>query len=183
MTNTLRCAIISILVLTATIAGITAISAAEDSKSSDRVESLLQAGRSLADRTHYLEALDHFNEARDLLDRAGLQETRIYGDIVAASAKAKIKGRLHQQFPAQYVKMALREAQLAVELREMLKEVPPQQLAESYFLEGFIQKRFFRRTDPARESLEKAVRAYPGFAAAKRELGELKLQTKKEKDR
>jgi hypothetical protein len=90
-----------------------------------------------------------------------------------AGAQAKIKGRLHKRFPAYYVKIALKEIQLSNRTRERLSRPVPQHLADGYYLEGFIQKRFFRRTNEARRLFEKALRVYPGHVPAKRQLSEL----------
>jgi hypothetical protein len=86
----------------------------------------------------------------------------------------KIKGRVHQGFPAAYVKSALKDVQACNNLREKTPGVLPQQLAESYFLEGYILKRFFMRNEEARSCFEKAVSIDPGSSAAKRELSELR---------
>ncbi len=102
-------------------------------------------------------------------------DTAIYGDVLYALAETRIKGRLHQSFPAQYVKFALKEVQQANKVRERLRDLPPRKFAEGYFVEGYIQKKFFKRTDEALVCFERAVSIDPGFAAAKRELGELIL--------
>ncbi len=134
---------------------------------------LFQAGQKIADKTHYLEALDLFDEARDLLETAGKNQTRLYADLLFASAQAKVKGRLYQNFAAAYVKSALKDIQASNHLRERLSEVIPQELADGYYLEGFIHKRFFMRQNEALQLFRKAIKVYPGHIAAKRELSEL----------
>lgn len=138
-----------------------------------RAEALLRVGRTLAERTHYLEALDLLSEARLLLESSGDTQTRIYGDILFAMAQTKIKGRLHQGFAASYVKSAFKDVQAANRLREKLPDILPQQLAAGYFLEGFIHKKFFARKKKALSCFLKAVNIDPGNSAAKRELSEL----------
>jgi tetratricopeptide (TPR) repeat protein len=133
----------------------------------------LGTAEELADKTRYLEALDLLDEARDILDTNGSPQTALYSDVLFALAHTKIKGRLHQNFSAYYVKSALQEIQAANKLREKLPNMLPQRLAEGYYLEGLIQKRFFLRTDQARACFLKAVNVDPGAAAAKRELSEL----------
>jgi hypothetical protein len=142
---------------------------------SARGEKLLRVGLDLSEKTHYVEALDLLEEARDTLEAEGVTQTALYGDVLYALAETRIKGRLHQSFPAQYVKSALKEVQLANKVRERLRDLPPRKLAEGFFVEGYIQKKFFKRTSEALVCLEKAVNVDPGFAAAKRELGELIL--------
>ncbi|MFC1834960.1 hypothetical protein ACFL2Q_09520 [Thermodesulfobacteriota bacterium] len=136
-------------------------------------EKLYRAGLVLVEKTNYLEALDLLEEAKAFLESAGKTETHSYADILTTIAQTKIKGRLHQKFTAYYIKSALKEIQAANRLREGLAGVPPQKLAEGYYLEGVVHKRFFMRKAEARQCFEKAVKAYPGFAAAKRELSEL----------
>ena len=138
-----------------------------------QAEKLLRVGQELAEKTHYLEALDLMEEARLTLEAAQAAETGLYGDTLFAIAETKIKGRLHQSFPAQYVKTALKDIRTANKLREMLREVLPQKLGEGYYLEGYVQKKFFRRTREAIVCFRKAVKADPSNAAAKRELSEL----------
>jgi hypothetical protein len=89
------------------------------------------------------------------------------------SAEAKIKGRLHQSFPASYVKTALEDIQTANRIREGVSGMLPQKLAEGYYLEGIIHKRFFMRKRQAVSCFVKAVTIDPGSVAAKRELSEL----------
>lgn len=144
-----------------------------------KAEKLFKTGLDLVQRTHYLEALDLLNEARDLLDRSGLDRTRLYGDVLFCSAETKIKGRLHQGFPAPYVKSALKDVQAANKLREKLPDILPQQLAAGYYLEGFIHKKFFMRKEKALSCFVKAVNIDPGSTAAKRELSELVAGTKR----
>jgi len=134
---------------------------------------LLATGKSLADNTHYLEALDLFDEARSLVVQEGQIQTELHADILYALAATKIKGRLHQDFPAYYVKAALDEIQDANRIRERLAGVLPQKMAEGYYLEGLIHKRFFMRNEQAVSCFVKAVNIDPGSVAAKRELSEL----------
>ena len=136
-------------------------------------EKLLHTAGALVDRTHYLEALDLLEEARDILDQEGEKETLLYGDILYAIAEAKIKGRLHQNFSAYYVKTALEDIQKANRIREKITGVLPQELAKGYYLEGIIHKRFFMRKEAAMSCFVKAVSIDPSSAAAKRELSEL----------
>ncbi len=136
-------------------------------------EKLLKTADELADKTRYLEALDLLEEARDILESNGSGQTALYSDVLFGVAHTKIKGRLHQNFSAYYVKSALKDVQAANKLREKLPNMLPQRLAEGYYLEGLIQKRFFLRTDEARACFLKAVNVDPGAAAAKRELSEL----------
>ena len=155
--------------------------AAATDPSSIQAEKLLQVGLELSERTHYLEALDLLEEARDILRSQGMTQEALYGDTLYALAETRIKGRLHQSFPAHYVKSALKEVQLANKVRERLRDLPPRKFAEGFFVEGYIQKKFFKRTSEAIECLEKAVSIDPGFAAAKRELGELVLSKESQK--
>ncbi|MCX5862413.1 MAG: hypothetical protein NTW27_09890 [Deltaproteobacteria bacterium] len=138
-----------------------------------QAENLLRVGRTLVEKRHYLEALDLFEEARDFLESTGIKNTGLYPDILFELAQTKIRGRLHQNFPANYVKSALEDIQSANRSRERLADVLPQKLAEGYYLEGFIQKKFFMRNDIATSCFVKAVKIDPGFIAAKRELSEL----------
>ena len=142
-------------------------------------EKLLQTAQELADKTHYLEALDLLDEARDLLGNNGSPQSAIYTDVMFSLAQTKIKGRLHQDFAAHYVKTALQDIQAANKLRERLPDIVPQRLAEGFFLEGYIQKRFFMRTKQAMACFSRALKIDPGLAPAKRELGELELQESK----
>ena len=134
---------------------------------------LLSTGQVLAEKTHYLEAFDLLQEARDLLGEPNMKNAGVLSDVYFALAQAKIKARLHQGFPAHYVKTALEDVQMANRLREKLPGVLPQKLAEGYYLEGFIHKKFFMRNDVALACFRKAVNIDPGSAAAKRELSEL----------
>jgi hypothetical protein len=136
-------------------------------------DKLLKVAEELAEVTRYLEALDLLEEARGILESEGAPRTTLYGDILFSLAHTKIKGRLHQNFSAYYVKSALQDVQAANKLREKLPNILPQRLAEGYYLEGLIQKRFFMRTDQAEACFLKAVGVDPGAAAAKRELSEL----------
>lgn len=142
---------------------------------------LLQAGQGLAEKTHYLEALDLLQEARDVVEASGAQQTPLYADVLYTLAQTKIRGRLHQEFPAHYVKTALDDVQLANKLREQLSGILPQKLAQGYFLEGYIHKKFFLRRNEALACLRRAVSMDPGSAAAKRELFELEA-TKESKE-
>jgi hypothetical protein len=136
-------------------------------------EKLYKLGQDLSDKTHYLEALDVLDEARDILETFGVSGTGLYGDVLYTLAQTKIKGRIHQDFSAYYVKTALQDIQAANKLREKLAVMLPQKLAEGYYLEGYIHKRFFMRNKLAKACLEKAVAIDPGAVAAKRELSEL----------
>jgi len=142
-------------------------------------EKLLQTGQELADKSHYLEALDLLEEARDILDNNGSPQGPMYADVLFTLAQTKIKGRLHQSFSAHYVKTALHDIQTANKLRERLPDIVPQRLGEGFFLEGYIQKRFFMRTNQAMACFSKALKIDPGLAPAKRELAELELQGSK----
>ena len=136
-------------------------------------EKLLKVGQELAENSHYLEALDLLEEARDTLESDGTPRSPVYADVLFTIAQTKIKGRLHQNFSAHYVKTALHEIQAANKLRERLPDTVPQRLAEGYYLEGYIQKRFFMRNNQALACFRKAVNVDPGLAAAKRELSDL----------
>lgn len=137
------------------------------------VEQLVKTGRILVEKTHYLEALDLFNEARDILEVSGGRDGEEYGDVLFDSAQAKIKGRIHQGFPASYVKSALKDIQESNSLREKLTDVLPQKMSKGYYLEGFIHKKFFRRKKAALSCFIKSVNLDPSNSAAKRELSEL----------
>jgi tetratricopeptide (TPR) repeat protein len=139
----------------------------------EKSRNLVRIGLELAERTHYLEALDHLNEARDFMENEGRNQTREYSDLLFLLAQTKIKGRIHQGFPAAYVKSSLKDIQTANRLREKLPNMIPQHLAEGYYLEGYIHKNFFKRRDKAIWCLDRAVNLNPGHAAAKRELSEL----------
>jgi hypothetical protein len=138
-------------------------------------EKLLKSGQLLSDRTHYLEALDLLDKARDILEASGADNTALFADVLFISAQTKIRARLHQDFPADYVKMALQEVQAANRLRETLTGVLAQKMAEGYFLEGYIHKRFFLRNSVARICFERALKFDSGNAAVKRELSELQV--------
>jgi len=112
-------------------------------------------------------------EARDILENNGTLQSSINADVLFTIAQTKIKGRLHQNFPAYYVKTALHDIQAANKMRERLPDTVPQRLAEGDYLEGYIQKRFFMRNDQALACFTKAVNIDPGLAAAKRELSDL----------
>ncbi len=134
---------------------------------------LFSAGVALADKSHYLEALDLFQECRQILDNSGKTRTDLSGDVLYALAETKIKARIHQGFPASYVKSALKDIQAANRLRERLQNVLPQKLAEGYYLEGKIHKQFFMKRKKARSLFEKCMKLDPGHSAGKRELSEL----------
>jgi hypothetical protein len=136
-------------------------------------DKLLKVGQELAENSHYLEALDLLEEARDILESNGTPQSSIYADVLFTIAQTRIKGKLHQNFSAHYVKTALHEIQAANKLRERLPDTMPQRLAEGYYLEGYIQKRFFMRNNQALACFTKAVNVDPGLAAAKRELSDL----------
>ncbi len=138
-----------------------------------QAKKLLATGKILVEKTRYLEGLDLLNEARQILESDGKQQSRLYAEVLLEIAQTKIKGRLHQGFPAAYVKSALKEIQAANTLMEKLPSVLPQQLGMGYYVEGVIHKRFFMRKEKAMECFRKAITMDPGFAAAKRELSEL----------
>jgi hypothetical protein len=142
-------------------------------------DKLLGTGQLLTERTHYLEALDLLEEAKDMLEASRQNHTAMYADVLYTLAETKIKARNLQDFPAYYVKTALQDVQAANKLREKLSEVLPQKLAEGYYLEGYIHKKFFMRKREARAYLRKAVAIDPGHAAAKRELSELEAGEQK----
>ncbi|MBI4962589.1 MAG: hypothetical protein HY913_04870 [Desulfomonile tiedjei] len=143
---------------------------------------LLGTGQALAEKTQYLEALDLLQEARDILEGPGSKNPGILGDVLFALAQTKIKARLHQSFPAHYVKTALEDVQAANRLREKLPGILPQKLAEGYYLEGFIHKKFFMRRNKALACFLKAVNIDPGATAAKRELSELITSEEQKQD-
>ena len=143
---------------------------------------LLQTGLVLAEKTQYLEALDLLQEARDILDASGGQQTALYAEVLYSLAQTKIRGRLHQDFPAYYVKAARDDVQAANKLREMLPGIVAQKLAEGYFLEGFIHKKFFLQRSTAIACFRRAIKIDPGFAAAKRELSELEITQEPRKE-
>ncbi len=130
-------------------------------------------GSTLASKSFFIEALDLLEESRDLYREVGLEESSFYADVLFSIAQTKIRARLEQDFPAFYVKSALIEIQNANRLRERLKDVAPQQLSAGYYLEGYIQKRFFMRRNAAIACFNKAIGVDPGAFAAKRELSEL----------
>lgn len=134
---------------------------------------LVNTAKILVEKTHYLEAMDLLQEARDSLDGAGLTGTALYADVLFALAETKIKARLYQNFPAYYVKTALEEVQAANKIRERLAGVLPQKLSQGYYVEGFIHVQFFKRNKDARSCFLKAVNVDAGNAAAKRALSEL----------
>lgn len=142
-------------------------------QSAPDAEKLLKNGQLLSDKTYYLEALDLLDKARDILEASGVDNSALFADVLFTSAQTKIRARLHQDFPADYVKMALQEVQTANRLRETLTGVLPQKMSEGYFLEGYIHKRFFMRYSVARICFERALKFDSGNAAVKRELSEL----------
>ena len=135
-------------------------------------EKLLRGGQISADKTHYLEALDLLEKVRDILEASGSDSSGIYADVMFTLAQTKIKARLHQDFPANYVKTALQDVQIANKLREKLSGVLPQKLAEGYYLEGLIHKKFFMRKSVAKACFQRAASIDPTHTAAKRELSE-----------
>lgn len=145
-----------------------------------QVLKLLSVGRALAQRTYYLEALDLLDEARDSLDASGSNRPELYADILYEAAQAKIKARLYQDFPAYYVKTALEDVQASNRIRERSDKTAPQKLADGYYLEGFIHKKFFMRRKQAEINFSKALKIDPGSVAAKRELSELIASDDKE---
>jgi hypothetical protein len=147
-----------------------------------RSEKLLKEGGELSDNQFYLEALDVLVEARDFMEAAGGKENRIYAEILFVMAQTKIKARLHRNFPANYVKTALEDVKTSNRILDRLPGVLPQKIAQGYFLEGFIQKKFFMRRDKAIYCFNRAVKSDPGFSAAKRELSELVLSEEPKKD-
>jgi hypothetical protein len=142
-------------------------------QTSPDAEKLLKTGQLLADKTYYLEALDLLEKARDIVEASGGDNSALYADVLFALAQTKIKARLHQDFPANYVKTALQDVQSANKVREKIGGALPQKLAEGYYLEGCIHKRFFMRKSTARACFVRAVNIDPGSGAAKRELSEL----------
>lgn len=145
-----------------------------------QVTKLLNVGRSLVERTHYLEALDLLDEARDYLEVSGSDQPELYADILYELARAKIKARLYQNFPAYYVKTALEDIQASNRIRERLDKTVPQKLADGYYLEGFVHKKFYMRREQAEINFLKALKIDPGSVAAKRELSELITSDDKE---
>ncbi len=141
---------------------------------------LLNIGKLLIQRTHYLEALDLLEEARDTLDVSSLDRPELYADILYQRTQAKIKARLYQNFPAYYVKTALEDIQASNRIRERSNKTVPQKLADGYYLEGFIHKKFFMRKEQAESNFIKALKIDPGSVAAKRELSELIANDDKE---
>jgi tetratricopeptide (TPR) repeat protein len=137
------------------------------------VTKLLSVAHELVQRTHYLEALDLLEEARDTLDSSGADHPELYADTLYELARAKIKARLYQNFPAYYVKTALEDVQASNRIRERLDKSIPQELADGYYLEGFIQKKFFMRREQAKTNFLKALKIDPASVAARRELSEL----------
>jgi tetratricopeptide (TPR) repeat protein len=143
------------------------------------VEKLLNLSITLTDKMHYLEALDLLDEASYILENLKQERTPLYAETRYRLAQTKIKGRIHQRFPAWYVKSALEDVQISNKLREKMDEVLPQKMAEGWFLEGYIHKRFFMRRKTALQCFTKAVAIDPGFVAAKRELSELLVEDEK----
>ncbi len=136
-------------------------------------EKLLNSGLELANATHYLEAIDLLDEARDIIELNEPVDQSLYSDVLYSLAQTKIKARLHQNFAAQYVKSALVDVQNSNKIKELISRILPQKLAEGYYLEGYILKRYFMRSEDALQCFTKAVNIDPGFVAAKRELSEL----------
>lgn len=149
----------------------TGVRAAETSRIT--ADQLLHCGRGLVDQTHYLEGLDLLQEACDQLERGGEIQSELYAETLFSLAQAKIKGRIHQSFPAYYVKTALEDVKKANKLMERVSGVPPQKLSAGFFLEGYIHWNFFRRKPQAVSCFVKAVNVDAGNSAAKRALSEL----------
>ena len=173
------CSRVLLCVIMAALIGQSETSSFAQSQETQAVK-LLQTGLVLAEKTQYLEALDLLQEARDALDASGGQQTALYADFLYSLAQTKIRGRLHQDFPSYYVKAARDDVQAANKLRELIPGIVSQKLAEGYFLEGFIHKRFFLQKSKAYACFQRAIKIDPGSAAAKRELSEL-IPTKESK--
>ncbi len=174
--NVLRCLCIALVLAMYVLAAVSTDAGQEQIEQAP--QKLLKAGSGLMEKKHYLEALDHLNEARDALESSGHTESPLYADVMLSLAETKIRGRIYQQFPAYYVKTALEDVQLANKLHERLAGVMPEKLAEGYFLEGYIQKNFFMRYDAAVQVFSKAITVDPSLTAAKRELSELLAEGK-----
>jgi tetratricopeptide (TPR) repeat protein len=136
---------------------------------------LYRTGLELIKRTRYLEAIEMLEEAGNILEKNQDTKSLFYADALYAKAEAKIKARIHQGFPAIYVKTALKDTQMANQIRAKNSDALPLKLAESYYLEGYIHKRFFMRGKLARELFMKCIKLDPGHSAAKRELSEVLL--------
>jgi hypothetical protein len=149
------------------------IVAAQVSAQTHPPELMLRMAETLVKKTHYLEALDVLNEARDHIEELGATQNSLYADLLHCMAQAKIMGRLHQGFPAFYVKTALEDIQAANKLRENLPGTLPQRLSEGYFLEGYIHWNYFRRRNQAMALYVRAISLDSGNSAAKRALSEL----------
>lgn len=137
------------------------------------VRNLYRTGLELSNNTRYLEAIDLFQEAKALIENAEGDHKLFHADVLYSEAEAKIKARIHQGFPAIYVKSALKDVQAANRLRESAGVALPLKLAEGYYLEGYIHKRFFMRVKQARELFKRCIKLDPGHSAAKRELSEV----------
>ncbi|MGB9616074.1 MAG: hypothetical protein ACP5M0_10590 [Desulfomonilaceae bacterium] len=174
--NVIRCLWIALVLATYALASVRAYAGQEQLEQAP--QKLLKAGLGLVEKKHYLEALDHLNEARDALESSGQTESPLYAEVMLSLAETKIRARIYQQFPAYYVKTALEDVQLANKLHERLPGVMPEKLAEGYFLEGYIQKNFFMRYDAAAQVFAKAITVDPSLTAAKRELSELLAEGK-----
>ncbi len=59
-------------------------------------------------------------KARDIVEASGGDNSALYADVLFALAQTKIKARLHQDFPANYVKTALQDVQSANKVREKI---------------------------------------------------------------
>ncbi len=138
-----------------------------------KADRFLQAGMALSEKTHYLEALDLLDDARMLIEKVGNQNSPLYADVLFALALTKIKGRIHQDFPAFYVKSARKDIEDSNRLRGKLPGVLPQKLAEGLYLEGTIHQRFFKGERKAHDCFSRCVEVDPGNAACKRELSPL----------
>ncbi len=142
-------------------------------------ERLLKLGSQVANARHYLEALDLFDEAADILEALEMGQSSLYADVLYERAQTKIKARLQRDFPALYVKTALTDVQTSTSIRRTIQDILPLKLAEGLYLEGYIHKRFFLRNEEALDCFKEAAQIEPGFVAAKRELSELLLQTER----
>ena len=146
----------------------------------EKAKGLIKAAEVLSSRSHYLEALDHLWEARLVLKQIREDNTQLYADLMFLTAETKIKGRRHQDFPASYVKSALKDIKIANRLRKRNPKILPQRLAKGYFLEGYIQKWFFMRNKKALECFRECVKVDSSHAACKRELSDLLVKRENE---
>lgn len=142
---------------------------------SGTVEKLVKTGTFLTEKNHFLEALDLFQEAGDILEASSATAGEPYARVLFMLSQTKVKARIHQNFPAGYIKTALQDVQTSNRIREKLPGVVSQSLAEGYFLEGYIHKHFFMRKSQAIICFTKAVSVDPRFVAARRELFDLEV--------